>query len=80
MKKIFRHTKHTILVVSMQVFSLIPVVGSVAKKRASHIHFRREPVKFFGLHGFEGLSFLFLTDPHIGVSIDAIASETAHGI
>ena len=53
MKKIFRHTKHTILVVSMKVFSLIPVVGSIAKKRASHIHFRREPVKFFGLHGFE---------------------------
>lgn len=80
MKKIFRHTKHTILVVSMKVFSLIPVVGSVAKKRASHIHFRREPVKFFGLHGFEWLSFLFLTDPHIGGSIDAIAGETAHGI
>lgn len=64
----------------MRVFGAVPGIGKKSKHRASHIHFRREPVKFFWLHGFEGLSFLFLTDPHIGGSIDAIAGQTSHGI
>jgi len=32
------------------------------------------------MHEFEGVSLLFLTDPHIGGSIDHIAAQTAHGI
>lgn len=80
MKRFLRHIKFVTLSAAMRVFAMIPRLGKHSRHRASHIHFRREPVRFFGLHGFEWLSFLFLTDPHIGGSIDAIAAQTSHGI
>lgn len=80
MKRFLRKIKSTTLLVWLGVFAMIPGIGKKPRQRASHIHFRHEPVKFFGLHEFSGLSLLFLTDPHIGWSIDAIAAQTAHGI
>lgn len=80
MKSPFRKIKSITLLWWLRVFALIPGIGKKARRRASHIHFRHEPVKFFWLQGFEGISLLFLTDPHIGGSIDHIAAQTAHGI
>lgn len=80
MKRFLRKIKSATLLVWLRVFAMIPGLGKKYRQRASHIHFRREPVRFFWMHQFSGVSFLFLTDPHIGWSIDAIAAQTAHGI
>lgn len=53
MKKILSHAKTVTLLAAMRAFAVIPGLGKKSKHRASHIHFRREPVKFFGLQGFE---------------------------
>lgn len=53
MTRFFRTLKTKTLLATMSIFALVPGLGKHAKHRASHIHFRREPVKFFGLHGFE---------------------------
>lgn len=47
MKKLLRHAKTVTLLAAMRVFGAIPGVGKKSRHRASHIHFRREPVKFF---------------------------------
>lgn len=80
MKRFLRKIKSITLLVWLRVFAMIPGLGKKYRQRASHIHFRREPVRFFWIHEFSGVSLLFLTDPHIGWSIDAIAAQTAHGI
>jgi len=53
MKRFLRHIKFVTLSAAMRVFAVIPRLGKHSRHRASHIHFRREPVRFFGLHGFE---------------------------
>jgi len=47
MKKLLRHAHTMTLLAAMKVFATIPGIGKKSKHRASHIHFRREPVKFF---------------------------------
>ncbi len=47
MKRFLRTIKSATLLVCLRVFAMIPGIGKKARHRASHIHFRREPVKFF---------------------------------
>lgn len=80
MNRFLRHMKVMVLLAAMRVFARLPGIGKQSRSHASQIVFRREPVRFFGLSGFEGISLLYLTDPHIGGNIDAIAHETSHAI
>ncbi len=77
MKSFLYSIKIACLAFIMRIFALVPGIGKQSKTQASHIHYRCEPVKLSGLAGLEEISFLFLTDAHIGGSIDAIAHQTS---
>ena len=73
--------KYAVLLWVMAVISSIPLLGKVGKNNANKMLFRKEQVKLHHIPSeLAGVSFLFLTDPHIGGNIDAIASEVSAGI
>lgn len=79
-KRFLRRVKHAVLVCAIQPLKRAPYFGKRFRHNASAVHFRREPIKFFGFHGFEGVSFLFISDLHIGGNIDHIADHISQGI
>ncbi len=69
MKRFFLWLKWIFFLGIMRVFSAVPYVGNTLRLHANNLLFREEHVVFpeFSLCG---IDVLFLTDPHIGGSID----------
>lgn len=73
-KDILWHSKMRVLKIFIGTFSHTPLLGKRGKKNAKRMQFRTEKIDLPDIpNELRGASFLFMTDPHIGGSIDDIA-------
>lgn len=72
--------KLRLLKITMGMVFRTPVVGKRGKKNAKKMFFHTQKIPLDVTPQLQGMSLLFLTDPHIGGSIDAMVPEVTEGI
>lgn len=76
-----KRVKIKVLQVFIGTFAHIPLVGKRGRKNAATMLYRKEQIQLENLpSSLQGLSLLFLTDPHIGGNIDTMVEKVSQGI
>jgi hypothetical protein len=80
-KTLTKRIKIKVLQVFIGTFARVPVVGKRGRKNAATMIYKTEKIPLENLpDSLQGLSLVYLTDPHIGGNIDTMAEEVSLGI
>ncbi len=80
-KTLTKRVKIKVLQIFIGTFARVPLVGKRGRKNAATMVYKTEKIPLENLpDSLQGLSLMYLTDPHIGGNIDTMVEEVSLGI